>query len=522
MSTRPAAGQRVSDAREQAGRGSEPRATDTRRQWLATSLRSDSAALLLVGGLKLALHLATSGIYGYHRDELFYLAAGHHLAFGYVDYGPVTPLLARADVLLLGNSPWALRVFPALAGAAIVVLAGLVARELGGGRRAQVLASVAALASPMLLGANWLFEYVTFDQLAWMVVLLLATRAVRRDEPRLWLAVGIAAGIGLETKLTIAALGAGLVAALLVAPARRHLRTPWPWAGGATALAIFAPNLAWQAMHGWPILDYIRTHGAGIQQDGPLPFLLYQPLVVGVLALPLWLAGWYHLFRERDLRPLGVAAAVAFLLFLPVGKYYYPGPLIPFILAAGAVRIASLAQHGGRWRHAVPMAGGAALVSTAIMAPIVFPVVPPSSLARFHLDTVRKDFADTVGWRELAAQVDAVARTLPATERERAAVLASKFGQGGALLRYGHRLPPVVSPELTFWYWKPQGLEPATVIVLGYDAAFLRRHFGQVTQVGTIGNSLGVRNEERGLGIFLCREPLQPFDVLWKELQSFG
>ncbi len=522
MSTRAASGRRVSDARERVGQGNEPRGADGRRWWLAAALRSDNAALLVVGGLKLALHLATNGIYGYHRDELFYLVAGRHLAFGYVDYGPVTPLLARADVLLLGNSPWALRVFPAVAGAIIVVLAGLVAREFGGGRRAQVLASVLALAAPMLLGANWLFEYVTFDQLAWMVVLLLATRAVRRDEPRLWLAVGVAAGVGLETKLTIVALGVGLAAALVVSPGRRHLRTPWPWLGAAAAFAIFAPNLAWQATHGWPALDYVRTHGAGIQQDGPIPFLLYQPLVVGVLAVPVWLAGWYHLFRERDVRPLGVAAAVAFLLFLPVGKYYYPGPLIPFVLAAGSVRIASLAERGARWRRAVPAAGLAAIAGTAIMAPIIFPVVPPSSMARFHLDTVRKDFADTVGWRELARQVETIVRGLPSGEREQAVVLASSFGQGGALLRYGRGLPPVVSPELTFWYWKPKGLEPATVIVLGYDAAYLRRFFGQVTQVGTIGNSLGVRNEQRGQGIFLCREPLQPFDVMWKQLQHFG
>ncbi|HYM16667.1 MAG TPA: glycosyltransferase family 39 protein, partial [Dehalococcoidia bacterium] len=390
----------------------------------ATWLRGTTALLLLIGGFKLALHLATNGLYGYHRDELFYLAAGGHLAFGYVDYGPVTPLLARADVLLLGNSPWALRLFPALAGAGIVMLAGLVARELGGGRGAQVLAAVLALASPMLLGANWMFEYVTFDQLAWMVVLLLATRALRRDEPRLWLAVGVVAGIGLETKLTIAALGIGLMVALLVAPGRRHLRTPWPWAGGAIALAIFAPNVAWQALHGWPVLSYIRVHGAGIQQDGPIPFLLYQPLVIGVLSVPVWLAGWYHLFRERDLRPLGAACAVAFLLFVPIGKYYYPGPLIPFVLAAGSVRVASLAARGGQLRRLVPAAGGAALVSTAIISPIVLPIVPPPSMTRFHLDTIRKDFADTVGWRELAAQVETIASGLPAAERGRAVVLA--------------------------------------------------------------------------------------------------
>ncbi|HYM13944.1 MAG TPA: hypothetical protein VEZ14_00085, partial [Dehalococcoidia bacterium] len=143
------------------------------------------------------------------------------------------------------------------------------------------------------------------------------------------------------------------------------------------------------------------------------------------------------------------------------------------------------------------------------------------SMTRFHLDTIRKDFADTVGWRELAAQVETIASGLPAAERGRAVVLASSFGQGGALLRYGSGLPPVVSPDLTFWYWKPAALDPATVIVVGYDAALLRRYFGQVTQVGTIGNALGVRNEQRGQRIFVCREPRLPFNVLWEGLRSY-
>ncbi|HYM16802.1 MAG TPA: glycosyltransferase family 39 protein [Dehalococcoidia bacterium] len=494
-----------------------------RRGGRATSwLAGDNAPLILLAVVKLALHLATNGLYGYHRDELYYLASGKHLAFGFVDFPPVTPLLARLDVLVLGQSPWALRLLPALAGAAIVVLAGLVARELGGGRSAQILASIAALACPLLLATNWLFQTVSFDQLAWMVALLLATRAIRRDDPRLWLGVGLVAGIGLETKFTIAVLGIGLAAALVYMPGRRHLRTPWPWLGAALAFAIFAPNLVWQAMHGWPTLDYTRNHSRVIQQDGgAVAFLANQLVIVGLLALPVWLTGWYHLLRERDLRPLGVAAALAFLLFLPDGKFYYPGPLIPFVLAAGCVRIEAIARRRRRWRHAVPAAGFSMILGAALMAPLLVPLVPDSSMARFNLDKIRKDFADTVGWRDLAVQVEAVYLQLPAGERTNAAVLASNYGEAGALVRYGRGLPPVISPQLTFWYWKPAGLAPRTLIVLGYDAHYLRGFFGQVTPVASITNAYGVRNDERGVPIFICRKPLQTFDATWNALRQF-
>ena len=297
--------------------------------------------------------------------------------------------------------------------------------------------------------------------------------------------VGVAIGIGLETKLTIVALGVGLAAALAFTPMRRHLRTPWPWLGAAIALAIFAPNLVWQATHGWATLDYTRNHSSSIQDDGgPVAFLLNQLLIVGLLALPLWLYGWYHLLRERDLRPIGVAAGVAFLIFLPGGKYYYPGPLIPIVLAAGCVRLESLVRARNWPRRTLPFAGVALVLSAAAMAIILIPIVPTSSMASLNLDGIRKDYADTAGWPQLARQVEGVYQTMPAAERSNTAIVALNYGEAGALDRYGHGLPPVISSELTYWYWKPRDLSPATVITIGYDASDMAPYFSSCTPDG--------------------------------------
>jgi hypothetical protein len=488
-------------------------------------IRAETGALAALGLAKLALHLATDGIYGFHRDELYYLASGRHLALGYVDYPPLTPLLARLGLTLFGPSAGGLRLLSALAGAVVVVLAGLVARELGGGRFAQLLAAGAALASPLLLGSNWLFQTVTFDQLAWTVAILLTARLVRTGEPRWWLAVGLALGIGLETKYTILALGAGLLAGVLATRLRRHLRTPWPWLGALIALLIAAPNLAWQVAHGWPSLGFILSHHQDQAADfSPPVFLALQLPLAGPLALPLWLAGWYRLLRQRDMRPLGVAAAVAFGIFLVVGKDYYAGPLYPLLLAAGAVSLEAL---GGPGRGAVRLraaAVAAVALNGLLLLPLALPLVPVSQLHRSHLDTARKDYADTVGWPELTDQVAAVYGALPPEQRRHATVLAANYGEAGAIDLYGpaRGLPPAICPQLTYALWKPAHVEDATVVLVGYTPEFAARYFADVEPAAAITPPDGVRTEERGLPILVAHRPRVPLDQAWPELRRLS
>src|SRR3984893_14373769 len=301
------------------------------------------AALLFGGAVVgiIVLHLATNGTLGFHTDELYYLDCGRHLAFGSVDFLPIVPLLARLETGLIGVSPWNLRLLPTLLGGFMVALSGLYVRRLGGSLRLQGLALLAALAAPYFLGANWVFQTVTFDEVTGMVALYWFLCLVVDRRPRYWIYLGFALGIGLEVKYTIAGPILGICIAVLLTPSlRAELRTRYPWIAGAVALMIWAPNLAWQVVDGFPSLAYITNHGGRIASSGgPVASLLQ-----------LWLAGMVSLFWSRKLRAIGIACAVPLLLFLFVGKSYYAVATVPIALAQGLVAISQIERRTLRAR----------------------------------------------------------------------------------------------------------------------------------------------------------------------------
>jgi 4-amino-4-deoxy-L-arabinose transferase-like glycosyltransferase len=469
----------------------------------------------------LTLHLATNGLYGFHRDSLYYLDSARHLAWGYVDYPPLTPAIARLSLLIFGPGVWGLRLWPSIAGAAMVVLAALIARELSGGRTARILAAVGAAASPVLLGANWLFQTVTFDQLMWLVCFWITARIVRTGDRRLWLALGAAAGIGLETKYTILALLAGLVLAIAVTPLRRHLRTPWPWLGLAVTVLIILPNVIWQVANGWPSVEYtLNHHAAQSTEFAPLTFLSDQLALIGPLALPLWLAGWYWLLFGRG-RAIGIVAMLSFVVFLFVGKGYYIGPLHPVLLAAGACGVEAWTRRRARWLR--PVTAVALILQALVLLPIAIPLFPEAVMARSSLPSIRTDFAETVGWQSLVAQVATVYHRLTASEQASAAILTNNYGEAGAINTFGPRLglPTAVSGELSYYYWRPARLS-GPVIAVGLEPGFLSTLFLGCSLVGTVSNGYGLNNEEFGAPIVVCRQAKLPLDQLWPHLKSFA
>jgi len=220
--------------------------------------------------VKLLVHLLTADNYGYFRDELYYMAAGERLALGYVDFPPFVALVAAATRAVLGDSQIALHFLPALAGAAVVLLAGLMARELGGGRFAQGLAALCVLVVPNFLVFGTWISMDAFDQLWWVSCSYVLLLILKRDEPRLWLLFGLVAGLGLLTKLTMLSFGLAVFVALLITPARRQLLTPWPWFGGAVAFAFLIPYLYWQITHGWPTPEFWAGYGDKIDAASPV------------------------------------------------------------------------------------------------------------------------------------------------------------------------------------------------------------------------------------------------------------
>lgn len=223
-----------------------------------TPTRSDLVVLILFALLVVALHMLTNGRYGFHRDELQVLDDTRHLAFGYVAYPPVTPFIERVALALFGTSLVGLRFFSVLAQAAVLVLSGLMARELGGRRLAQIVAAVSVAIGPMVLFNGTEFQYTSFDCLWWVLAAYLVIRLLRTGDPRWWLAIGFVIGLGMMTKYTMAFFVAGIAGGTLLTPARRDLRGPWIWCGAALALLVFLPNFLWQIGHHFVSLDFLR------------------------------------------------------------------------------------------------------------------------------------------------------------------------------------------------------------------------------------------------------------------------
>ena len=466
--------------------------------------------------VKLAVTLAFADRYGWHRDELYYLASARHLDFGYVDYPPLVPALAAADQLVGHGSLVALRALPALAGAVIIVLTALIARELGGSTRAQAWAAFAALLSPMFLGGNLMFQTVAFDELAWAVALFVLARLLRDREPRLWLVLGLVIGIGLETKFTIAALPVGILLALLVSPQRRLLASPWPWAGAAIAVLIFAPNLVWQATHDWISVQYTLSHRG--HTDGPVAYWLQQLLLFNPLFLVPGIAGVAALRKDERFAPLLYAAIfVELIFFASGGKAYYPAPMYPVLYAAGALWLD--ARFKRRWPALTFATANVALI--LVLLPLGLPVLDAQTMVKQNLWQTRKDYADMIGWPELAQATAAAYDSLPPDQRSKAVILAQDYGEAGAIDYYGPGLglPSAISGHLTYWYWAPKDLDPTVAVLVGYGQPFAERYFADCRQAGEVTNTLGIHNEEYGTPVLVCTNPRQPLWTVWRQFQ---
>ena len=482
-----------------------------------------STAALLFGGAAvgiIALHLATNGTLGFHTDELYYLASGRHPALGYVDFPPVVPLLARLETGLLGVSPWTLRLLPSLLGGFLVVLSGAYVRRLGGSLRLQGIALLTAIAAPYLLGTNWVFQTVTFDQVTWMVALYWFLCLVTDRRPRYWIYLGITLGIGLEVKYTIVGLIAGIGMAVLLTPAlRMELRTKYPWIAAAIALLIWAPNLAWQVVEGFPTLIYLANHRGSA--GGPVTYLI-EFAVYFFFLLPMWLVGMISLFRSRLLRPIGIACAVPLLLFLFVGKSYYAAGTIPVALAQGLMAISRLKRP--RLRSGLQIA----VVISSVLEFVVFfflvvPVTPPDRIHATRLDSINEVFADSVGWADIARQVTTIYDDLPASDRSNTVIISHYYGVPGALDIYGNPKdrPVAISPQLSDFYWLPNNLTATDALMVDYQPSEVAWMCTSPKLIAHLTVPYHVTGLEQGAPVTFCQLKA-PIPKIWGRLRNFS
>ncbi len=410
--------------------------------------------VVAVVALRGALTLAVAGRYGWHRDELYYAVAGLHLQGGYVEFPPVTALLAALARELFGWSLVGLRAFSILAGAGTVIVATLVTRELGGGRRAQTLGAVIVAFSPGMLGSNWLFQPVALDQLTTVVVLWLALRlALGRGS---WPLLGIAAGIGLETKYTIAVVLVLLIGTFAVW--RRDVLRSWGFPLAVLIAAVLmVPNLVWEAGHGWTSVHFFVNPPPSGSDETRLQFIGNLILLVHPICVPVAVAGVLSLVRDRLVRPLGwTVAGTVVAYFVLGGKSYYTLPVLVFALAAGAIPLE-------RWatRRRLVVVGACFVATTVVFLPLALPVLPLHSAVRHGIVKGRDDYQSEIGWPAYVRQVERLAGGVDV-------IVAGNYGEAGALELFGRRLPPVASAEVTMRYWRPR-VTGRQALLVGYS-----------------------------------------------------
>ncbi|HLK32356.1 MAG TPA: glycosyltransferase family 39 protein [Terriglobales bacterium] len=497
-----------------------------------TDPESRTTMLVLIGiALAIALlHLLTNSRYGFHRDELQFLSDALHLDWGFVAYPPFTPFVERIGLGIFGVSLVGLRLFSVIAQALAIVVTGLMAKELGGGRLAQVTAALVIALSPLPLFEGTEFQYTTFDYLWWVLIAYFVIRLLKTQNPRWWLAIGAAVGLGFLTKYSMAFYVAGILGGMLLTRARRFFLSPWFWGGTALTFLIFLPNVVWQVRHGFISLHFLQhIHARDVGEGRANGFLSNQFWIcANPVAAPLWIGGLIAFLSDRRYRLLAWMYLIPLALFIfGKGRGYYLAAAYPMLFAMGAVAgerwVVSLSR---LWQRTVTAVFLAALVSCGLyICAVVLPLASGGRLMRFALQN-NGDLREEIGWNQLVRTVAGIRDSLSPEQRASLGVLAGNYGEQGAIeiLGRSYGLPTPISSTNSAWLRGYPTPPPSTLIVLGWSRQDVDSTFSSCRLAGHNGNSLGVHNEESDdhPDIFVCGPPRLPWPEFWKEIQNFG
>jgi Dolichyl-phosphate-mannose-protein mannosyltransferase len=495
-----------------------------------------SSWVLAIAAATLLFHLLTASRYGIFCDELYYIACSRHLAWGYVDQPPLIAAMTWLELHLSGSSLIALRLLPAMAGAALVWLTAELAREMGGGRFAQTAAALASACVPIYIIFQHWMTMNAFEPLIWTGCAWCVARAISGNDARYWLWFGILAGIGLENKYSVAFFGGGVVLGLMLTRERKFLATRWFWIGGAAALLIFLPNLIWLIRHHFPFLELmrnVRASGRDVVRP-PLPFIGDQAFIMNPVLAPFWIAGVVFLLFSRYRVLAWAFVFVFFAIMILGGKDYYVTPVYPIAFAAGGIAFESLTRTRFAWTRIAYAA--VLLIETAILAPMFAPILSPEHFIRYehalgmappqvehhNMGPLPQWFADEFGWEDMAREVARVYNSLPPEERARTAIFGNDYAQSGAIDFYGPKygLPPSIGNHQNYWLWGPRDYTGEIVIVMGSDGTNDRKFFQSVEVAGHVGHPYA--RGDRHLPVLLCRGLKMDLRQLWPQLKKWN
>ena len=500
------------------------------------------ATVLYIAGAFLLLQLLTANRYGYFGDEMYHMACGEHLAWGYVDQPPFIALFAWLTRHLFGTSLFAIHLFPALAGFATVWLTGLLAHELGAGRFAQALAALCTACAGIYLILFHLFTMNAFEPLFWMGCAYVVIRIIKTGNQKLWLWFGVLAGIGLENKYSMAVFGFSIVAGLVLTKERKAFASPWIWIAGFIAFLIFLPNLLWNVQHHFPFLELMRNIRASGRDMAftPLGYIRAQIFGMTPITFPVWLLGVFYFFFWREGKPfrvLGWAFVILLMLFIVShGKDYYSAPVYPMMFAGGAIAIEHFASGKREWIK--PASIAVLLLVTLAFLPLFVPVLSPQNFLRyqaklpFNLQPDEKSmlsepmphyFSWDFGWDEMVQGVAKAYQSVPEAERADTAIFADNFASAGAIDILGRKygLPKALSGHQTYWLWGPRNYSGQTMILVGNTSERAQQEFNEVTVVAEVHNPYAPPWTNRP--VLLCRGPRRFHSLaeVWPKLKNW-
>ncbi len=509
--------------------------------WLKRVLRSENSVLYFLALVQLVILLTGISNYGFFRDELYYMACGENLDFGYVDHPPLVPFVAALSRALWGDSLFAVRLLTVLAGSLAVVITGLTAKEMGGGRYAQSLASLAFMIA--FIGTFIKLGTDGFNIFLWTLGLYIFVLIVKYAKPSHFIMFGLVAGIGILNKYSVIYLLAGLFLGLLVTQQRKIFLNKWLWIAGGIAFLFILPNLLWQMNHGWPFLEFSSNINADkMAWIPPQHFLYMQFLVLDPVNSPIWIGGLFYLLFFKGMKPfrfLGLSFVIVLAALLIVkGKPYYLAPAALPLLSSGALLIdRGIQKVNRRWLKTVVVlilaAGGSFLL------PYSVPVLPLDAFITYsnliHIDDqfrfeegqrmkLPQDYADMFGWPEMAGTVAKVYHQLPGSDKEQASILAKNYGEAGAIDFFGKKLglPAAVSGHVSYFIWGPRGATGDVVITVGKDFTTenLEAVFEEVELLTVFKHDYAIFYETN-VPIHVCRKLRIPMEEFWPRLKAF-
>ena len=492
--------------------------------------RADQAILLAIAAAVALLHIFTNGRYGFHRDELQFLSDARHLDWGFVAYPPFTPFVERIALSLFGLSLVVLRLFSVIAQAIVIVVGGLMARDLGGNRLAEVTAALSVGLSGLPLFEATEFQYTSFSFFWWILVCWFTLRLLKSENPRWWIAIGACVGFALLTKYSVIFFIAGLLAGLVLTPARTHFKSAWFWAGVAIALLVFLPNVVWLVHHDFISYHFLQhIHARDVSEGRAEGYWKYQFLLdINAFAIPLWLAGLIACFRNSRCRILAWMYAVPVLLFwIGKGRFYYVAEAYPAMIAMGTVAAERwlVSRPTWLWRSIATAFFAGLFAFGAYYAAILIPFASSGPLRDFALSH-NGDLREEIGWDELVRTIAQIRDSLPPEQQAHLGITTGNYGEYGAIdvLGRAYGLPEPIGTNNSEWLRGYPSPPPTTLIVLGLNRQQADSIFTGCRLAGHNGNLEGIRNEEsvNHPDIFVCGAPRIPWPQLWQEHKDFG